>query len=181
MCAVPPEPIENPNALGHYVRVCVRCACVDGFARKYVTIFVCQNGSIAIHTQPHCHNNFNWNAKGTAKKKKRKWNNTNDANDTLCTICIMCHKKTFECVIDRRRIHLCSLHVRSDRVDARWRRLPTRRGGGGGEAQRNMLWTHPTRTYARWVSEREWITYAPWYIVHAICRHIQLISQVRAA
>lgn len=29
---------------------------------------------------------------------------TSDEDDILCSICIMCRKKTFECVIDRRRI-----------------------------------------------------------------------------
>lgn len=52
-------------------------------------------------------------------KRKR----TNDVNDILCTICIMCHKKTFECVIDRRRIYSFLFWAHSKRQwNIRWAR-----------------------------------------------------------
>lgn len=82
------ESIENRNVLRRYGLV--RAFVVSERDNSLRHAHKWENGSILM---------FNWSTTIGMQTEE-----TSDENDILCSICIMCRKKTFECVIDRRRI-----------------------------------------------------------------------------
>lgn len=86
------ESIENRNVLRHYVLV----RAFGAFERD-ISMRHAHNGKMVRFRYPSSHIVVITTTVGMQTEE------TNDENDKLCTICIMCRKKTFECVIDRRR------------------------------------------------------------------------------